>query len=94
LLSKHIENMLNIKGDVPNPEIHMAFLLIIPAWLLLLSLVVGLCHAARLGDRQLQPPASRRTAGAPLARGVDRPDGVLVLGSRERALGLSPRVLS
>lgn len=32
----------------------MTFLLIIPAWILLMSLVAGLCMAARVGDRELR----------------------------------------
>jgi hypothetical protein len=32
----------------------MVILLIIPAWILILSLIAGLCMAARLGDRQQQ----------------------------------------
>jgi hypothetical protein len=31
----------------------MTFLLIIPAWILLMSLVAGLCMAARTGDDEL-----------------------------------------
>jgi hypothetical protein len=46
--------MLKVKETTLDPENDMAFLLIIPAWLFLLSLVIGLCHAARLGDRPLQ----------------------------------------
>jgi hypothetical protein len=38
----------------------MAFLLIIVSWLFLLSLVLGLCRAARLGDRWT-PEVSRLT---------------------------------
>jgi hypothetical protein len=38
----------------------MAFLLIIVLWVSLQSLVVGLCRAARLGDRQI-PEVSRLT---------------------------------
>jgi hypothetical protein len=45
----------------------MALLLIITSWLLLSALVAGLCLAARLGDRQVQPsvhaPAARAGAG-------------------------------
>lgn len=32
----------------------MTFLLIIPAWILLMSLVAGLCMAARTGDEELR----------------------------------------
>jgi hypothetical protein len=46
----------------------MALLLIIPSWLLLLALIVGLCRAARLGDRQPQQgsrsPSAYRASGA------------------------------
>jgi hypothetical protein len=46
----------------------MILLLVIPAWILVLSMVAGLCVAARAGDqRQLaQPPGSsgwRRASG-------------------------------
>jgi hypothetical protein len=46
----------------------MALLLIIPSWLLLLALIVGLCRAAHLGDRQPQQgsgsPSAYRGGGA------------------------------
>lgn len=32
----------------------MTFLLIIPVWILLMALVVGLCAAARVGDKELR----------------------------------------
>jgi hypothetical protein len=45
-------------------------LIIIPAWILILSVVVGLCVAARHGDRQEEERAPVGTAlGEPLALG-------------------------
>ena len=32
----------------------MTFLLIFPAWIVLMSLVAGLCMAARVGDKELR----------------------------------------
>jgi hypothetical protein len=71
----------------------MAFLLIIPAWLLLVSLVIALCHAARHGDRQLKSGSPRRPEDAPVARGASWPGGVLVPASCDRPWALSPRPL-
>jgi hypothetical protein len=48
----------------------MALLLIIPSWLLLLSLVIGLCRAARLGERHRQQASPLRAASDPSARRV------------------------
>lgn len=66
----------------------MALLLIIPSWLLLLSLVTGLCHAARLGDRQLQQGSPTHAASASSADSVAAPNGVLSPGSCDRTWGL------
>jgi hypothetical protein len=44
----------------------MALLLIIACWLLLLSLIMALCRAARLGDRQ--PPQGSPTPTASASR--------------------------
>jgi hypothetical protein len=41
----------------------MAFLLIIASWLVIVSLVVGACLAARRGDRQLERGTSARAPG-------------------------------
>lgn len=48
----------------------MALVFIVPSWLLLLSLIVGLCRAARLGDSQgPQAPAACSTrSGVAAAR--------------------------
>jgi hypothetical protein len=58
----------------------MAILLIILAWLLLVSLVAGVCLAAGRGDRQLQsdtpqraPSGAGEAAGEPLARPFETP---------------------
>ena len=42
----------------------MSLLLIIPAWLLLSSLVAALCLAARLGDRDAQQSSRARPRSA------------------------------
>jgi hypothetical protein len=52
----------------------MAFLLIIPAWILLLSVVVALCRAARLGDVQPREELTRSTPELPSV--VDRAPAV------------------
>jgi hypothetical protein len=53
----------------------MTLLLIVPAWILLLSVIVGLCCAARLGDAggaaELREPEAewRASAGGPAVQG-------------------------
>jgi len=88
LLSNSIENLLNIGRHSSDPENHMALLLIIPCWLLLASLVIALCRAARLGDRQPPQASPRHGAGDPGAHRVARANGVLGRGSYEGKHGL------
>ena len=66
----------------------MALLLIIPSWLLLLSLVAGLCHAARLGDRHPQQGSPTPAASAASAPDVAAPNGGLEPASPDRAWAL------
>ena len=40
----------------------MILLLVVPAWILILSLVVGLCMAAGAGDRQKQTQSPRSSS--------------------------------
>jgi hypothetical protein len=62
----------------------MAFLLLIPLWLLVLSLVAGLCRAARFGDRDAQDLAAMNAASAPSAEASAAPSDGLgpALGAR------------
>ena len=51
----------------------MTLLLIIPAWILLLGLVVGLCTAARVGDTlESRDPSSAAGPAFPRPRGEER----------------------
>jgi hypothetical protein len=49
--------------------------LIIFTWILLLWLVVALCRAARLGDRQGPAPEREHASGEPAEAIVSRPAG-------------------
>jgi hypothetical protein len=79
----------------------MILLLVVAAWMLTVSLVAGLCVAARAGDTQLArrpTPAGRgRVAhgSAPAARGrvasaLWQPDGRLNIGARANKRSARP----
>jgi hypothetical protein len=52
----------------------MTYVLIVPAWLIMLALVVGLCTAARVGDRPMaQDPAASDGGAVTPGSQVDEP---------------------
>jgi hypothetical protein len=88
--------------QAPDPGVAMALPLIALTWMLLLSLVVGLCRAARLGDggeraaestRTLgdrRPEDRRRTKVSSSGHGRCDAAGVAAHGSRAGSLGGQP----
>ena len=66
----------------------MTLVLILPAWLILLALVVGLCAAARAGDGVLTAELERRDstgiAGPHAEEYIPRPAGMRGAGARGR----------
>ena len=68
----------------------MTFLLIIPVWILLMALIVGLCAAARVGDKELRNEIALAHASSWGDRGSQT--GVAVVGRPGARTSVSRKV--
>jgi hypothetical protein len=66
----------------------MTLVLLVPAWLILLGLVVGLCSAARAGDDRL---AREQVQGLKLAKAEEHPQPARTQNARPSGAGRGRR---